>query len=334
MKTPVSRVGNKTAILNILYAVFPANYNRYIDVFGGSGSVLLGKPNVDSFEVYNDLDRNLTNLFRCMKYRTMALIKELDCCTLNARENFAAMNAILDSQIDGNPYLEEELEITDMLLPPEYAKEIKRKLTLIHCDCNVRRSAMYLRLLRTSYASQGTSFACQPFDITKLFPLIQEVGVRLRNVVIENQSFQVLIPHYDREDAFFYCDPPYYTTEDMYAVEFRKEDHELLRSKLGSIQGKFLLSYNDCKEIRSLYEGFPMMDFTRTHSMAQRFKPGEEFRELLIANYDLFEREKAKPAQMALFDSHGNDLETGFLTDSEACDKIWKECIVSCKTKK
>ena len=44
MKTPVSRVGNKTSILHILDAVFPPKYDRFIDVFGGSGSVLLGSP--------------------------------------------------------------------------------------------------------------------------------------------------------------------------------------------------------------------------------------------------------------------------------------------------
>ena len=77
IKTPVSRVGNKTAILHILYALFPLHYGRFIDVFGGSGSVLLGKPTIDSFEVYNDFDRNLVNLFRCMKERTMATIREL-----------------------------------------------------------------------------------------------------------------------------------------------------------------------------------------------------------------------------------------------------------------
>jgi D12 class N6 adenine-specific DNA methyltransferase. len=54
IKTPVSRVGNKTAILHILYALFPLHYGRFIDVFGGSGSVLLGKPTIDAFEVYND----------------------------------------------------------------------------------------------------------------------------------------------------------------------------------------------------------------------------------------------------------------------------------------
>ena len=52
MKTPVSRVGNKTAILHILYALFPLNYGRFIDVFGGSGSVLLGNPEICPLEVY------------------------------------------------------------------------------------------------------------------------------------------------------------------------------------------------------------------------------------------------------------------------------------------
>ena len=52
IKTPVSRVGNKTAILHILYALFPIQYGRFVDVFGGSGSVLLGNPEICPFEVY------------------------------------------------------------------------------------------------------------------------------------------------------------------------------------------------------------------------------------------------------------------------------------------
>lgn len=64
MKTPVSRVGNKSSVLHILSALFPLNYGRFIDVFGGSGSVLLGNPEVCSFEVYNDFDRNLARSYK------------------------------------------------------------------------------------------------------------------------------------------------------------------------------------------------------------------------------------------------------------------------------
>lgn len=98
IKTPVSRVGNKTAILHILYALFPLHYGRFIDVFGGSGSVLLGKPTIDAFEVYNDFDRNLVNLFRCMKERTMATIRELGFCNLNSREDFIAIRKFFDHE--------------------------------------------------------------------------------------------------------------------------------------------------------------------------------------------------------------------------------------------
>ena len=110
IKTPVSRVGNKTAILHILYALFPLHYGRFIDVFGGSGSVLLGKPTIDAFEVYNDFDRNLVNLFRCMKERTMATIRELGFCNLNSREDFNNLLRGLGQDTMDNAWLPDDEE--------------------------------------------------------------------------------------------------------------------------------------------------------------------------------------------------------------------------------
>ena len=124
MKTPVSRVGNKSSVLHILYAVFPAKYGRFIDVFGGSGSVLLGKPEVHPFEVYNDFDHNLVNLFRCMKDRTMATIRELGFCNLNSREDFNAIKKFFAHEEFDDKYLSEELELTKIMLPPPEAKEL------------------------------------------------------------------------------------------------------------------------------------------------------------------------------------------------------------------
>ena len=84
-------MGNKTSILHILYALFPLNYERYIEQFGGSGAVLLGKKKPDKFEVYNDYNHNLVNLFRCMRDRPMAFIKELGFYPLNSRDDFNAI---------------------------------------------------------------------------------------------------------------------------------------------------------------------------------------------------------------------------------------------------
>ncbi len=50
----------KTSILHILYALFPIGCDRYVEPFGGSGAVLLGKPVPDKFnEVFNDYNRRL-----------------------------------------------------------------------------------------------------------------------------------------------------------------------------------------------------------------------------------------------------------------------------------
>ena len=61
------------------------------------------------------------------------------------------------------------------------------------------------------------------------------------------------------------------------------------------------LSYNDCPEIRKLYEGYYFYDFKRVHSMVQKYDPGKEFPELLIANYDLTEKAKNFTWQIDLF---------------------------------
>ena len=326
MKTPVSRVGNKSSILHILYAVFPLEFNRFVDVFGGSGSVLLGKPEVHFFEVYNDFDRNLVNLFRCMKERTMATIREIGFCNLNSREDFIAIKKFFESNGKfTNDYLLEELELTEITFPPPEAKELQEIRTRITTDYDVRRAAMFLKLLRYSYSSSCKSFASQPFDIRKLFGLIKELEDRMANVVVENQDFETLIKHYDRPDTFFYADPPYYSTEDMYAVGFNWDDHVRLRNTLAEIKGKFLLSYNDCPEIRELYKDFSMFDFSRTHSMAQRYEAGKEFKELLISNYDFYERERNKPLQMSLFAEQ--------IENQQHYEKILKESIISCKIK-
>lgn len=325
MKTPVSRVGNKSSILHILYAVFPLEYGRFIDVFGGSGSVLLGKPEIQAFEVYNDFDKNLVNLFRCMKERTMATIREIGFCNLNSREDFNAIRRFFE-QREGftDKYLSEELLLTELTFPPLEAQELKELRTRMTEDYDVRRAAMFLKLLRYSYSSSCKSFASQPFDIRKLFGLIMELEDRMANVVVENQDFETLIKHYDRPDSFFYADPPYFSSEGMYEVGFGWDDHVRLRDTLKNIKGKFLLSYNDCEEIRELYDGFPMLDFSRTHSMVQRYEAGKEFKELLIGNYDLYERQRKKPLQMNLFEVQERTFDF---------EKILKESIITCKIK-
>jgi DNA adenine methylase len=55
--------------------------------------------------------------------------------------------------------------------------------------------------------------------------------------------------------AVIYLDPPYFNKgTDLYYYNFSLADHQRLADDLGKLQQHWLLSYDDCPEIRKLYE--------------------------------------------------------------------------------
>ena len=54
---------------------------------------------------------------------------------------------------------------------------------------------------------------------------------------------------------------------------------------------------------------YDILSFSRPHSMAQRYEAGKEFKELLIANYDLLERVNNQPKQLTLFDNEAEKFD-------------------------
>ena len=302
MNSIISWVGGKKALRDLIYLRMPPQYDRSVEVFGGGGWVLFGKPPDKCMEVYNDFNSNLANLFYCVRERPMALIKELSFLPLNSRDEFVMLRKFLTMEEFKSEHLSEELEIATHFLKEPEAAEIRDILMERAAVGDVKRAAAFYKIIRYSYGSGCTSYGCQPFDIRKTFTIIWEANRRLKDTVIENKDFEALIRQYDRPNAFFYCDPPYYETAGHYEVVFRKEDHVRLRDTLKGIQGKFMVSYNDCEYIRELYRDFQIEAVTRINNMAQRYDSGSEFPEVLIANYDMGERKKNQPRQISLFE--------------------------------
>lgn len=263
-------VGGKKALRDEVLARFPRNDKRYIEVFGGAGWVLFHKPPGNDFEVFNDFNGNLVNLYRCVREQPEALRDELRYM-LNSRLDFEYMKQMLHSKA---------------VLP------------------DVRRAAYYYALIRYSYAAGTSSFGGQPHAMWNNFPLIESAAGRLQKVVIENKDCVKLIRQYDRPESFFYCDPPYYNADQYYeAVSTDGFDHTGLADALLGIKGKFLLSYNDCPEIRALYSrpGIVIEGVSRLSNIAQRYENGKQYPELLISNYDTTELARSC-VQLTLFD--------------------------------
>ena len=271
----MSWVGGKKALREEVVKRFPLFYERYIEVFGGGGWVLFHKNPGNDFEVYNDFNGLLTNLYRCVREKPDLLINSLKY-VLNSREDFERVRRALDT---------------------------RRRTT------DIKRASWFYQIIRYSYASALTSFGAQPHDMWGNFPLIEQAHRRLAKVVIENKDCVKLIRQYDRPVSFFYCDPPYHCTEGYYQNigedGFTEKDHIRLRDALLSIQGKFLLSYNDDAFVRELYDapGIQIEPVTRLNNLRQRYDPNCQFSELLISNYDMTERSRAT-TQLNLFDFH------------------------------
>ena len=287
----MSWVGGKKALRDEIISRFPVDYKRYIEVFGGGGWVLFHKNPGRDFEVYNDFNGNLVNLYRCVREHPTELQEELRYF-INARLDFEYMKYMIHSKA---------------VLP------------------DVRRAAYYYALIRYSYASSVDSFGSQPHAMWKNFPLITAAAKRLQSVVIENKDCVKLVKQYDRKESFFYCDPPYYETEGYYeGGGFGRNDHARLAEALVSMQGKFLLSYNDCPEIRDLYDrpGIYIEGISRLSNMAQRFDAGCQYPELLISNYDTSERARTM-SQMNIFEMAECDptqiLQERILFNEEKC---------------
>lgn len=262
MNSFMSWVGGKKALRDDVIIRMPPFYEKYIEVFGGAGWVLFWKSPQNEIEVFNDFNSNLVNLYRCVRDNPAKLKYKLRY-VLNSREDFRWIAFL-------------------------------HKKGLFPRFHDYDRAAKFYQLIRYSYGSNLDSFASQPHSIWKDFPIIDMASRRLQKVVIENQDFEVLIKHYDSPVSFFYCDPPYFATENYYKdVGFTAKDHVRLCETLAGIKGKFLVSYNDCPEIRELWnrEGIRIESVSRIDNLRQRYSGGAVYDELFISNYDTGERQ-------------------------------------------
>jgi len=87
-------------------------------------------------------------------------------------------------------------------------------------------------------------------SIERLRPLPQA----LADVKITNYDFEEVI-RAPGEDVFIFLDPPYFTANKLYGKNGRLHsfDHECLASALQKTEHRFLITYDDCDEIRRLY---------------------------------------------------------------------------------
>lgn len=231
MKSFIPWIGGKSLLANRIISMFPEKIDRYIEVFGGGGSVLFAKNNHAPLEIYNDANSQLVNLFRCIRFHRAELQREISGY-INAREIF---------------------------------EDIKSQIG-IRGFTDIQRAAMFYVQIKISYGADSRTFGCNKKNISSDY--LEDVENRLKSVVIEHKDFENLINVYDRPNALFYCDPPYHNAERYYDASFSAIDHERLKNCLSHLKGHFLLSYNDDEYIRELYNEFNITAVSRQNGLS------------------------------------------------------------------
>jgi DNA adenine methylase len=247
----ISWIGGKKLLRSKIIEQFPGanEYDRYIEVFGGAGWVLFAKDKHATLEVFNDVNGELINLYRCVKYHSNALQEELEWSFVSREQFFDCKEQL-----------------------------VVRGLT------DIQRAARYFILIKNSFGTDLRSFGVKGKDLDNSIEYLGAIKQRLKSAVIENKDFESLINTYDREKALFYLDPPYYQAEEYYDGTFSIEDHVRLRKRLANIKGKFILSYNDCDYIKKLYSDCSIFEIDRQHNLVAK-SGSDRYKELIIKNF-------------------------------------------------
>ncbi|MCK4284354.1 MAG: DNA adenine methylase [Candidatus Brocadiae bacterium] len=250
VRSLIGWVGGKKALARTIIALLPG-HECYVEVFGGAGWVLFRKDPVKT-EVYNDLDGRLVALFRSVKYHAEEFCREVDFI-LTSRQEFC-----------------------DFLAQPGLTE--------------IQRAARFYYIVRLSYGCKCVNLGAGPRGVNRLlmektFAHVDEVRARLERVVVERLDFEELLAKYDTDQTAFYVDPPYVGSEREYRVRFAEDDHLRLRAALAQVQGRWLLTYNDCEWVRDTYADARRYEFNAPYSIAKGGRvPGHQ---LIITNYRL-----------------------------------------------
>jgi DNA adenine methylase len=128
--------------------------------------------------------------------------------------------------------------------------------------------------------------------------MIRPSGEKLKGIKITSLDFEEIIYAESKgSNVFMYLDPPYYHADQKraYTKPFNEQDHYRLAKALRETEFKFCLSYDDCSEIRELYNWAEIYELSWLYNTANiKGQARKKGRELIITNYKVIKSEQTK----------------------------------------
>ncbi len=177
--------------------------------------------------------------------------------------------------------------------PGELANEVTKYFPLLKSDfyrlqkvnlhIDIESAAIFYVLNRCSFSGSTLSGGMSPGHPRFTKSSIEYLrNFTSPNLKVECQDFTNVFRQYP--DEFMYLDPPYMTDSALYGRNgdaHKQFDHFQLASLLKK-RNNWLLSYNDCSEIRELYSGYNILTPSWKYGMSNN----KDSREIIILNYE------------------------------------------------
>jgi DNA adenine methylase len=209
--------------MKLLLPLFPS-HSSFVDVFGGSGAVILNKPHSE-LETFNDADKHIFNLFSVLQDNRLRkqLVQKIEFTPGSNYDFFMKALNILKQPIR---------------IPVEAAWAFL--VAASQSICPVHPAT----LLPSEWG-----YSCKPHKIGSrtlgLPDAIERVARRFERVQITNWDWRRVLAKFDRPWTLFYLDPPYWPitkTKEYYAHQMSEADHKEMLATLQTIEGYAMIS--------------------------------------------------------------------------------------------
>ena len=252
-KSPLAWLGGKSRLADQIIERMPA-HQTYCEVFAGAAWVLFKKPPA-KVEIINDINRELTNLYRCVKHHLGELV--------------AQFRWMLVSRDDFDAFLQ---------MPPDSLTDIQRAARFFY----LAKTSFGARINKPTFGIAATG--APRLNLLRIEEELSDAHVRLARVFVENKPYDQVIQRFDKPGTLFYVDPPYWGNEKDYGEGlFSRDDFGRLAGLLGACKGKFILSLNDTPGVRETFSDFRIESVQTRYSISGVSR--QPVGEVLITNF-------------------------------------------------
>ena len=264
IRTPLRYPGGKSRALKTILPLVPA-FSEFREPFIGGGSVFLALKQQSSDAAFwmNDLNPELYHFWQALRDCPDALV--------------AGVQRVRDEETDG--------------------RTLHRRLKGTVPTDNLARAVRFFVLNRITFSGTVEAGGYSQGAFEKRFTQssierLTAVAPLLQKTTITNTDFEEVVAA-PGENVFIFLDPPYLsaTKSKLYGKKgtlHTSFDHERFAAVMRSVQHKWLITYDDCDEVRELFSFAYIRSWELQYGM-NNYKQENAARgkEVMIANFPL-----------------------------------------------